>query len=133
MKVGGWAFLEVRHARFYNTLTLRDVKDNTSLLIHMAVPGAALLGIGAVSWYMYTNKTLPGTVLQLCMCFRDVQWLQKLLVAFSSPLQHNFNIRVAEHSGQTSSKVGWQQYSGPTHANTDTSKPKGPEQSSKEH
>ncbi len=22
--------------------------------------GAALLGVGAVSWYMYQNKTLPG-------------------------------------------------------------------------
>ncbi|KAL0049384.1 hypothetical protein WJX82_000896 [Trebouxia sp. C0006] len=59
--------------------------------------GAALLGVAAVSWYMYQNKTLP------------------------------------EHSGQTSNKAAWQQYSGPTHENTDTSKPKGPEQSSKEH
>ena len=27
--------------------------------------GAALLGIGAVSWYMYSNQTLPGTMLQM--------------------------------------------------------------------
>lgn len=32
--------------------------------------GGALLGIGAVSWYMYHNKTLPGIVSQLCMSLR---------------------------------------------------------------
>ncbi len=62
-------------------------------------------------------------------CFQDVA-RHSSCYSPCTCLKNSFN---AEHSGQTSNKAAWQQYSGPTHENTDTSKPKGPEQSSKEH
>ena len=108
------------------------------LTVVLVSAGGALLGIGAVSWYMYHNKTLPGNSWQLRMCFHML--LAEAfgsLRAFVSGHAHiaaswTLDHCTAEHAGQTSNKAAWQQISGPTHENTDTSKPKGPEQSSKE-
>ena len=39
-------------------LSCRNVRYRA--FFHRLLAGAALLGVGAVSWYMYQNKTLPG-------------------------------------------------------------------------
>ena len=47
-----------RQPRLGALLACRNVHYRA--FVHRLLAGAALLGVGAVSWYMYQNKTLPG-------------------------------------------------------------------------
>ena len=159
MKAEGWECLEVgQHARPRSTSdpVRRNIRFRTAFCsgsdgfkcIHASplgllpqLPGFLASGLcpgTCITTKPFQVRDLPLIWCLFCVCRSAFAQFHKCHAhgqsgSMSCELASSNFVFCTEHSGQTSKKASWQQYSGPTHENTDTSKPKGPEQSSKEH